>query len=509
MTERPRPADPCTFVIFGATGDLTERLLMPAIYHLKRDGLLSEDFNIVGVSRRQETGEQFRDRLKDRMQELADEEIVAEYWNWLASHCRYLGGDLNQADTYAALKRLLQGIEAEQATKGNCLFYLAVPASEFAPVVKHLAQAGCMREDGYWRRLVIEKPFGSDVETAHALNRELLSVLDEHQIYRIDHYLGKETVRNIVMLRFGNGIFEPVWNREHIDHVEITVAETVGVERRGRFYDATGALRDMVPNHLFQLLTLTAMEPPTCFEPNAFRNEKGKVLDSVHHFTREAALTNVVRAQYGAGTVQGKPYKAYREEPDVASNSMAETYVAMKLTIDNWRWAGVPFYLRTGKALAIRKTDIVIQFKQAPLTLFRGTPVECLTRNDLTLNIQPEEGIALKFGAKIPGPQLSMGDVEMTFNYRDYFHAKPSTGYETLLYDCMIGDATLFQTADNIESAWRIVQPILDAWKEERLNMLSIYPAGSEGPPEADELIQRDERSWRKIVNGATRPASR
>jgi glucose-6-phosphate 1-dehydrogenase len=258
-----------------------------------------------------------------------------------------------------------------------------------------------------------------------------------------------------------------------------------------------------VPNHLFQLLTLTAMEPPTCFDANASRTEKGKVLDAVHHFTRETALKDVVRAQYGEGSVEGKPYRAYRQEPDVAENSMTETYVALKLLIDNWRWAGVPFYLRTGKAVAARKTNIVIQFKRAPLTLFRGTPVERLTRNDLTLRIQPEEGIALKFGAKIPGPHVAISDVEMTFNYRDYFHVKPNTGYETLLYDCMIGDATLFQRADNIESAWRVVQPILDAWKEERVNALPVYAAGSEGPSEADDLVQRDGRNWRRIADGA------
>ncbi len=508
MPERPRPADPCTFVIFGATGDLTSRLLMPAIYHLKREGLLAEGFNVIGVSRKQETDQEFRDYLRDRVRELTKEEIVAEDWNWLASRTRYLAGDLGQPEVYSALKRLLQKTEIIGSTGGNCIFYFALPASEFAPVVKQLGECGLTREDGSWRRVVVEKPFGTDLLSARELNRQLLSVLGEHQIYRIDHYLGKETVQNIMVLRFANGIFEPVWNREHIDHVQITVAETVGVERRGRFYDAIGAMRDMVGSHSFQLLTLTAMEPPTCFDANASRTEKGKVLDAVHHFTHETALKDVVRAQYGEGVVQGKPYRAYRNEPDVAPNSTTETYVAMKLMIDNWRWAGVPFYLRTGKALAARKTNIVIQFKRAPLTLFRGTPVERLTRNDLTLRIQPEEGISLKFGAKIPGQNVAISDVEMKFDYRDYFRARPSTGYETLLYDCMIGDASLFQRADNIESAWRIVQPILDAWKEERVNALPLYPAGSEGPSEADELIQRDARNWRSIGDGAAAGAN-
>jgi glucose-6-phosphate 1-dehydrogenase len=331
------------------------------------------------------------------------------------------------------------------------------------------------------------------------LNSELLELVDEHQIYRIDHYLGKETVQNILVLRFANGMFEPLWSRNHIDQVQITVAETVGVEQRGKFYDATGALRDMVPNHLFQLLTLIAMEPPTCFDAEAVRTEKAKVLEAAHSFGREDAKRNVVRAQYGAGSVDGKTVTSYRCAASVPAGSTTETYVALKLVIDNWRWAGVPFYVRTGKALAARRSEVVIQFKQAPFALFRDTPVERLTPNDMRILIQPEEGVTLRFSAKIPGPSVRMEGVAMKFNYREHFHAALSTGYETLIYDCMLGDPTLFQRADNIEAGWRVVQPILDVWAEDRATDIPVYPAGSSGPPEADALLERDHRRWRAI----------
>ena len=324
-------------------------------------------------------------------------------------------------------------------------------------------------------------------------------MLAESQIYRIDHYLGKETVQNIMVLRFANGMFEPLWNRNHIDHVQITVAETVNVEQRGKFYDSTGALRDMLPNHLFQVLTLIAMEPPTCFDAEAVRTEKEKVLEAAHPFGGNDARRNVVRAQYGAGTVEGRTIAAYRRAENVASNSTTETYVALKLMIDNWRWAGVPFYIRTGKALAARRSEVVIQFKQAPFALFRDTPVERLTPNDMRIQIQPEEGVTLRFSAKIPGPSVRMDGVEMRFNYREHFHATPNTGYETLIYDCMNGDPTLFQRADNIEAGWRVVQPVLDAWAEDGATGLPIYPAGSSGPAEAVALLERDHRHWRAI----------
>jgi glucose-6-phosphate 1-dehydrogenase len=504
--EGPQPPGPCAFVIFGASGDLTKRLLIPALYHLMKENLLPEDFALVGISRTPESDEEFRSNLGKSLRELSQEPIDDGIWNWFAQRIHYMAGNLDDPSTYERLKALLRRMDVDHRTDGNYLFYMAVPATEFAPIARQLGLAGLAREEnGQWRRLVVEKPFGTDLKSAQVLNRILLENFTEQQIYRIDHYLGKETVQNIMVLRFGNGLFEPLWNRQHVDHVEITVAETLGVERRGRYYDATGALRDMVPNHIFQLLTLTAMEPPTCFEANATRNEKGKVLEAIRSFTRETARENVVRAQYGRGFIDGKIVPAYREEPDVDPNSVTETYVAMKLTIENWRWAGVPFYLRTGKRLAARHSEILIQFKQAPLTLFHGTPVECLTPNDLTMNIQPDEGVSLRFGAKVPGPIMRMGDVEMKFDYSDYFHATPSNGYETLLYDCMIGDASLFQRADTIEAAWGIIQPILDAWTEERVNALPLYPAGSEGPAEADALIGRDGRKWRPIKPRAAR----
>jgi glucose-6-phosphate 1-dehydrogenase len=505
--DKPTPPGPCSFVIFGASGDLTKRLLVPSLYHLKCAGLLPDNFALIGVSRSQESDEQFRERLGATLRAFSSETIDEEKWYWLAQRMHYLAGDLDDPSTYERLKTLLQRADADYQTGGNDLFYLAVPASEFITIAQQLGKAELARETGgQWRRLVVEKPFGTDLESAKALNRALLQVFSEEQIFRIDHYLGKETVQNIMALRFGNGLFEPLWNREHIDHIEITVAETLGVERRGRYYDATGALRDMVPNHLFQLLTLTAMEPPTCFEANATRNEKSKVLDAARNFTAETVRANVVRAQYGPGVIDGTTFPAYRDEPDVARNSTTETYVAMKLAIENWRWAGVPFYLRTGKALAARRSEVVIQFRQAPLTLFRDTPVGQLIPNDFTLNIQPDEGVSLRFGAKIPGPAMRIGDVEMKFRYADYFHAQPSTGYETLLYDCMMGDPSLFQRADNIEAAWALIQPVLDLWSEERTNALPLYPAGSQGPAEADALLQRDGRSWRPIRPRSKRP---
>ncbi len=495
-----QPAPPCALVIFGAAGDLTRRLLLPALYNLRRSKLLPDDFAIIGVARTDRNDETFRREVEADLREFATEQVAASDSRWFAERTYYLQGDFDDPATYARLTQRLTEVGAAHRTDGNCLFYLATPAQVFATIVTHLGEAGLTREEaGKWRRVIIEKPFGVDLQSAQALNRRLLGVLNESQIYRIDHYLGKETVQNIMVFRFANGIFEPLWNRNHIDHVQITVAETVGVEKRGKFYDVTGALRDMVPNHLCQLLTLIAMEPPVCFDADALRSEKAKVLDAVHRFDEQEARRNAVRGQYGAGNVKGEMVEAYRAAPDVAKESRIETYVALKVLIDNWRWAGVPFYLRTGKCLAKRRTEVAIQFKQAPFALFRDTPVERLTPNDLVLQIQPEEGATLRFSAKIPGPSVRMGGVEMKFNYGDYFKVAPSTGYETLIYDCMLGDATLFQRADNIEAGWRLVQPLLDAWAKDPRENLPIYPAGSTGPREADELLLRDGRHWRPI----------
>jgi glucose-6-phosphate 1-dehydrogenase len=496
------PAPPCALVIFGATGDLTKRLLVPSFCHLRQSGLLSEHFSVIGVARAPMDDAGFRKSLEAGLPGIAPGQPLDEAWRWLAERLRYVAGALDDPRTYDKLGRRLEEVEKFHHTEGNALFYLAIPPTGFAATIECLSESGLTREDHGSRRVIIEKPFGTDLASAQALNRQILSRLSEQQVYRIDHYLGKETVQNIMVLRFANGLFEPLWNRDHIEHVQITVAETLGVERRGRFYDATGALRDMVPNHLLQLLALTAMAPPLCFEADAVRWETYKVLEAVHRIRVDEVPRYFVRAQYRAGSIADRPVPSYREEPDVSRNSTTETFVALKLLIDNWRWAGVPFYLRTGKAMARRRTEVVIQFKQAPLALFRDTPVETLTPNDLVLKIQPEEGALLRFNAKMPGPSLKASGVKMNFDYGDYFRSSPRTGYETLLYDAMIGDATLFQRSDVIEAGWRIVQPALDRWSRDPGADLVFYDAGSEGPTEADALLARDSRRWRPLSEG-------
>ncbi len=498
--EAGKPAPPCTLVVFGGTGDLARRLLVPALRNLRRDGLLSDQFRLIGVASRDIGDDGFRERLREAMQQFGGGRGQSDV-PWFLERARYVGGKFEDPALYQSLARLFDEVGRAPGVGRNGLFYLATPPGEFATIASQLGRAGLVREgEGYWRRVIIEKPFGHDLASAMVLNKELLATLDESQIFRIDHYLGKETVQNILVFRFANGFVEPLWNRDHIDHVQISVAETVGVEQRGRFYDRTGALRDMVPNHLFQLLTLIAMEPPSRFAADALRTEKSKVLDAVHRMTRDEVCRDVVRGQYRAGTVDGRTIAAYRESPYVAADSRTETYVALKLMVDSWRWAGVPFYLRTGKALAGRRTDITIQFKQAPLALFRDSPVDRLPTNDLVLHIQPDEGVTLRFGVKHPGPYVRIPGVAMKFNYEDAFRALPSTGYETLIYDCMIGDAALFQRADNIEVGWRVVQPVIDAWQAEEPCDLATYPAGGTGPHEADELLARDGRHWRPII---------
>ena len=481
-------------MIFGATGDLTRRLLVPALRNLRRNGLLPDDFALVGVASRALDDDGFREHLREGMRQFDGGD--ASDIDWFLARTRYTAGKFEAPEAYAALATFLPADR-------NALFYLATPPSEFVVIARQLGKAGLVHENpGMWRRLVIEKPFGHDLDSAVKLNKRLLRVAHEDQLFRIDHYLGKETVQNILAFRFANGFVEPLWNRDHIDHVRITVAETVGVEGRGRFYDATGALRDMVPNHLFQLLTMIGMEPPSWLGAEALRTEKAKVLDAVHSLDPRR---DVVRGQYGAGRIGTRVMPAYRQEPDVAPQSGAETYVALKLAIDNWRWAGVPFYLRTGKALARRRTDITVQMRQAPLTLFRDTPVERLPTNDLTLHIQPEEGLTMRFGVKVPGPTVRIAGADLKFSYADAFEARPSTGYETLIYDCMMGDASLFQRADTIEAGWRVIQPVLDAWRTDPAIPLPAYPAGSAGPEEADDLLARDGRRWRPLVEASER----
>ena len=501
-----KPAGACALVIFGARGDLTKRLVVPALYNLACANLLPPQFAITGVDLADISSEKWHESLKEMTQNFVQggghpEAFKQEVWDWLVSRMYYLRGDLNDAETYRKLAEHLQNLDGKCQTCGNYLFYLAIADRFFAPVVQHLGESKLAQEtNGKWRRVVIEKPFGHDLESAIDLDQKILHFLKESQIYRIDHFLGKETVQNIMMFRFANGFFEPVWNRDRIDHVQITVAETVGVENRGKFYEKTGALRDMVPNHLFQLLAMTAMEAPSSFRADAVRSEKAKIIESVQLCSVQDVNCIAVRGQYGPGAIEGNPVKGYREEPDVDPNSNVETFVALKLLIENWRWAGVPFYVRTGKRLARRKSVIAIRFKEAPHALFRETAVSKPAPNWLIIRVQPEEGISLEFGAKVPGPTMKLGEVWMDFKYRDYFGAAPSTGYETLIYDVMIGDATLFQRADNIEAGWRVVQPVLDAWASEKRNDFPNYSAGSQGPAAADELLERDGRHWRPIT---------
>jgi glucose-6-phosphate 1-dehydrogenase len=500
MTDKIQPAPPCILVIFGGAGDLTKRLLAPALYNLEQAGLLPKNFAVIGVARTDMNDASFRQEIGAGLDTFATGKVLPDKRKWLVDRMFYIKSDFDDKKGYETLKTRLAEVDAQYKIGGNVLFYLATPAGAFETIIDRLGKAGLVEQQKKnWRRVIIEKPFGHDLPSARKLNKNILKVLSEDQIYRIDHYLGKETVQNIFVFRFGNGIFEPLWNRDHINHVQITVAETVGVETRGKFYDATGALRDMVPNHLCQLLSLIAMEPPGSFNADDLRTEKTKVLSAVQVYKPEEVAQNVVRAQYGGGEVAGKDVVPYLKSSNVAPDSATETYVAMKLMIDNWRWAGVPFYIRTGKALGARQSEIAIQFKQAPYAVFRDTPVDRLTHNDLILHIQPEEGVTLRFSAKVPGPSVKMGGVEMKFNYRDFFKVSPSTGYETLIYDCMNGDAILFQRADNIEAGWSIVQPILEAWAAAGKPNLPTYSAGSAGPKEADELMERDGRHWRRI----------
>jgi glucose-6-phosphate 1-dehydrogenase len=500
-------APPCAMVIFGATGDLTKRLVVPALYNLVNAKQLSNGFRLVGVGRAAETVDEWRKSLTEMLQrsidhdgEFQQDHFDQAAWRWLSDRMSYLQGDLNDQETYRQIREHLAGLDRTAGTAGNYLFYLAVADRLFGVAIAGLGAADLLTEkDGQWRRVVIEKPFGHDLDSAKALNAEILKTLQEHQIYRIDHFLGKETVQNIMALRFANGLFEPLWNRQHVDHIQITAAETVGVERRGKFYEDTGALRDMVPNHVLQLLAMTAMEPPISFDADAVRSKKAEVIEAIQPFSPARALRNAVRGQYDAGTVLGTRVRAYRQEPDVAPNSNTETFVACKLKIDNWRWAGVPFYLRTGKYMTRRRTEIAVRFHQAPYTLFRGTCVERMNPNWMILRIQPDEGIALEFAAKRPGPSVELSTVSMDFAYKDYFKMEPNTGYETLLYDCMIGDATLFQRADYVEAGWRAVQPILDAWANNPPRDFPNYVAGGHGPAAADELLARDGRAWRPL----------
>ncbi|MBI1358172.1 MAG: glucose-6-phosphate dehydrogenase [Acidobacteria bacterium] len=492
-----QPADPCVMVIFGASGDLTKRKLIPALLNLAKDGLLSEHFAVIGVSRSEMSHDEFRQKLRGDAEELGASSFDQETWAWLEPRLYYLAGDIGDSDAYGRLRALMEEVSDRHGAKRNYFYYLATAPRFFAEAVEQLGAAGMTQEDDdRWRRVIFEKPFGTDLDSARKLNQDVRKVLSERQIYRIDHYLGKETVQNIMVFRFANGIFEPLWNHRYIDHVQITVAESIGVEERGGYYDTSGALRDMVPNHIFQLISLTTMEPPVSFDADAVRDEQAKALRSITPMTPEEVLQMTVRGQYGEGVVNGENAIPYRSEKGVPDDSTTETFVAMKLTVDNWRWAGVPIYLRTGKRLPGRATEIAIQFNRAPFMLFRKTDVDRLPPSRLILRLQPDEGISLSFGAKVPGPVVHLDAVNMDFKYKDYFGATPSTGYERLLYDCMLGDATLFQRADMTESSWKIVAPIMDVWKALPPRNFPNYESGTWGPKAADELLTRDGRKW-------------
>lgn len=499
MSETQKKAEPCVMVIFGATGDLTKRKLFPALYNLAKDGFLPENFAIAGVGRQEMLTDDFRTQILADLKIFVGQDVDNKLLKWFEERTYYTGGDFDDdKKLFKDIKDLLRDVCEKHEIPENFFYYMAIPPQLFANVAEKIVKNGLGKEEnGNWRRFIFEKPFGTDFESAKALNEKLLKILKERQIYRIDHYLGKETVQNILVFRFGNSIFEPIWNRNFVDHVQITVAEKLGVEQRGGYYDKAGALRDMIPNHIFQLVTLTAMEPPVSFEADAVRDEQAKILAAIQPFTPEEVLQKTVRGQYGAGKIDGKDVAGYKQEENVAENSSTETFAAIRLKIDNWRWAGVPFYVRTGKRMPAKHSEIVIQFKKAPFVLFRETSVEKLTTNRIVIHIQPDEGITLHFGAKIPGPIVQMGAVDMDFNYVDHFGEQISTGYERLLFDCMIGDATLFQRADMVEASWQIVSPILDVWQAIPPRDFPNYEAGTWGPKEAESLIFQCGGRWK------------
>ena len=491
-----RPGDPCTVVIFGALGDLTRRKLLPSLYNLRCNRLLPGDFALVGVARRELDDAGFRAEMTREVREFATRPVRDEVWAEFEQRMYYLRGDFEDPGTYRALAERLADVDRRHRTGGNVLFYLATPPEVFRAIALQLGAVGLAKAGQAWRRVVVEKPFGRDLDSAIALNRDLTSVLREDQIFRIDHYLGKETVQNLLVFRFANGLFEPIWNRRYIDHVQITVAEKLGVEDRGGYYDRAGVLRDIIQNHIFQLVTLVAMEPPSTLAAEAVRNEKVKVLEAIRPMNPEQIIQNAVRGQYGEGYVGGVKVPAYRAEPKVAPGSMTETFAALKLFIENWRWAGVPFYVRSGKRLAQHATQISIQFRGPPLLLFAQAGVENIEPNRLDILIQPEEAISVQMKAKRPGSAIALASVKLDFSYRDFGDLPPSTGYERLLHDVMVGDMTLFHRADMVEAAWRIATPVLDVWSTLPARDFPNYAAGTWGPAEAAELLQRDGRQW-------------
>jgi glucose-6-phosphate 1-dehydrogenase len=492
------PSDPCAIVMFGASGDLARRKLLPALYDLSYHACLAPRFRLLGFARTHMSDDDFRQKAGESLpkgnEEGADENQKGEFLKQL----QYFTGDYDDPEAYRRLAQRLGELDSEGQLGGNRLFYLATPPEVYPHVVEQLKNAGLTKPktEKSWTRIIIEKPFGRDQASARELNSKVLAAFDESQVYRIDHYLGKETVQNMLVFRFGNGIFEPLWSRNYVDSIQITAAESLGVERRAAFYETAGALRDMIQSHVLQLTSLVAMEAPAKFDATSVRNEKIKVLQSMRPFTKETLWKSVVRGQYGPGQVNGKPVSGYRQEPGVKPDSATETFVALKLYVDNWRWSGVPFYLRTGKRLARPLTEVAIQFKSAPHMVFRGEDQET---NSLILNIQPDEGISLSFGAKAPGAQMHIRPVTMDFKYKDAFGTSTRPAYATLINDCIRGDATLFDRADSVEAAWALVDPILEAWQSASPPPFPNYPAGSEGPRAADDLTVPDGRQWRPL----------
>jgi glucose-6-phosphate 1-dehydrogenase len=493
------PADPCTIVIFGASGDLSRRKLVPALYGLAAQNCLARRFAIIGFARTPMTDEAFQKSAVDSVNKFAEastvnEDLCSEFVDALA----YVAGEYHHPEAFEKLKHRLEELDRTHKLNGNRLFYLATPPEVYPVIIEQLHKTGLAKHTNgkSWVRIIIEKPYGRDLASAQKLNQAVRKVFDESQVYRIDHYLGKDTVQNLLVLRFGNGIFEPLWNRNYVDHVQITAAETLGVEQRAAFYETAGATRDMIQSHMLQLTSLVSMEPPAAFDATAVRNEKIKVLQSIRPFTEESIKTDVVRGQYGPGSTPGNSslLNGYRKEPGVKPDSTTETFVAAKLQIDNWRWAGVPFYLRTGKRLPSRVTEIAIQFRRAPHLVFRG---QDLSTNTLVLNVQPDEGISISFHAKLPGQEMQLKTVTMDFSYQKEFGGGERSAYATLINDCMRGDATLFDRADGVEAAWALVNPLLEYFGSHKPKF-SNYAAGTWGPHEADELLERDGRHWRK-----------
>ena len=491
-----RAAEPCSMVIFGATGDLTRRKLVPALYNIARDRLLPQGFAVMAFARRDWNDGAFRDRMREGVEEFSRSRPVdSAVWDEFVAGMSYLRGDFSDQGAYESLAGRLREEATKRGTRGNCIFYLATPPTQYAEIISRLGQAGLAGSAARpWSRIIIEKPFGRDLESARELNRRVLEEFTEDQVYRIDHYLGKETVQNILVMRFANGIFEPLWNQKYVDHVQITVAESLGMERRGAYYDAAGALRDMVQNHMMQLLCLTAMEPPVALEAEAVRNEKVKVLKALHHLDADSLARNVVRAQYTAGSVAGEKVPGYLSEEGVAPGSTTETYVAVKTFIDNWRWAGVPFYLRTGKRLPKRATEIAIIFKQVPHMLFMARRSDGVKPNVLAMRIQPDEGISIKMISKVPGMMTSIQPVLMDFRYGTSFGADPPEAYERLLLDCMSGDSTLFIRGDEVDESWKFVDGVLEYWQS-KAPPPDTYEAGTWGPKSADKMIGK----WRRL----------